>query len=91
LAAVGLAAQERFHHRIAVDACHVLVRGTGIFQCQPHELATALDAGPVIQRVVHVDLREEFSAASRVARKAGVRTAFMPSTTQAKQRRNRLR
>ncbi len=47
------AIEKRLHHRIAVHPRHVDVVGTGILQRQPHELATALDAGPVIQRVLH--------------------------------------
>jgi hypothetical protein len=53
LRALAAAIQERLHHRIAVRPRHVDVVGAGIFQRQPHELATALDAGPVIQRVLH--------------------------------------
>ncbi len=47
------AIEKRLHHRIAVHPRHVDVVGAGIFQRQAHELATALDAGPVVQRVLH--------------------------------------
>ncbi len=47
------AIEKRLHHCIAVRPRHVDVVGTGILQRQTHELATALDAGPVIQRVLH--------------------------------------
>ena len=53
LRAFAVALQERLHHRIAVHPRHVDVVGAGILQRQAHELAAALDAGPVIQRVLH--------------------------------------
>jgi len=49
----NLALQVRLHDHIAMDARHVRVARAGIFQRQPHELAAALDAGPVIQFVMH--------------------------------------
>ncbi len=53
LQALDLAVQIRLHHGIAVDPRHIRVARARILQRQPHELAAALDAGPVIQFVMH--------------------------------------
>ncbi|MNV49268.1 hypothetical protein D3C71_1412160 [compost metagenome] len=53
LQAFNLALQVRLHYRIAMDTRHIGVARAGILQRQPHELAAALDAGPVIQFVMH--------------------------------------
>uniref|UniRef100_A0A836P5W5 Uncharacterized protein n=1 Tax=Xanthomonas vasicola pv. vasculorum NCPPB 890 TaxID=1184265 RepID=A0A836P5W5_XANVA len=51
------------HDLIAVRPRHIGIGSAGIFQGQSHELAAALQAGPVIQLIVHARLRDRVHAA----------------------------
>ncbi|GAE50525.1 hypothetical protein XPU_2057 [Xanthomonas arboricola pv. pruni str. MAFF 311562] len=57
----GLVAfQKGIHHLIAFDTRHVGVVGAGVFQCEPDEFAAALQAGPVVELIVHALLRDRW-------------------------------
>lgn len=52
-----LAFEESLHHRVPLFARDIGVGRAGVFQRQTHELAAPLQAGPVIELVMHGSLR----------------------------------